>query len=97
MFFSVYIDWKKWPIDSPASLGQYVQSPRAILRIEEMVHDRALSEKVLCCKGSHFNAEGQDAVTELYFRLTLATESMEMIEEGVRRFGIAVRSVFGVE
>ena len=51
----------------------------------------------LLMKGSWFCPEGQKDGDAMFFRATYAATPLGDIKEGVRRFGEALRDVFGLE
>jgi aromatic amino acid aminotransferase I len=79
----------------------YRKHPRAgelkVEEIEERIFMRAIDEGTLAMRGSWFYAEQGREGDSLFFRFTFAAAPGEKIEEGVRRFGVAVRKEFGLE
>lgn len=67
---------------------------------EEEIFRAGIERGVLTAKGSWFRAE-QDAeftnADDMFFRMTFAAASSDAMEEGVKRFGEALRSVFRLE
>ena len=50
---------------------------------------------MLVSKGSWFRAEA-DGGEDMFFRMTFAAATEEEISEATRRFGVALRGVFGL-
>lgn len=91
MFHWLQVDYRKHP--------QFKENggDLEILDIEERLFLRAIDEGALVMKGSWFYADGGARHDTLFFRATYAAAPGEKIEEGVRRFGVAVRKEFGLE
>jgi len=65
--------------------------------IEERIFLRVIRHGALVMRGSWFYAEPEGASHDaLYFRATFAAAPGEMIEEGIRRLGEALREEFGL-
>ncbi|TKA22984.1 hypothetical protein B0A50_07202 [Salinomyces thailandicus] len=74
----------------------FLKGEKAAEEIEEAIFLRNVEEGTLLMKGSWFRAEREDEVHEVFFRATFAAAPAGQIEEAIRRFGVAVRGVFGV-
>lgn len=64
--------------------------------VEEEIFQENIRKGVLCHKGSWFRAESEEENRQIFFRLTFAAAPAGEVREGVRRFGEAIRSVFGL-
>jgi aromatic amino acid aminotransferase I len=80
------VDWHKHP----------EASTKPLLDIEEQIFHAAIDAGVLVIRGSWFRAE-DDAGKELFFRATFAAATGEHIAEAIKRFGNALRLIFGLE
>ncbi|KAF2001197.1 aromatic amino acid aminotransferase 1 [Amniculicola lignicola CBS 123094] len=69
----------------------------SIQDIEESIFLRVIDHGALVMRGSWFYANDQDEHDTLFFRATYAAAPAEKIEEGIRRFGVALREEFGIE
>jgi aromatic amino acid aminotransferase I len=65
--------------------------------LEKRIFDASIARGVLVAPGSWFHAEKDAPLPGLYFRATYAAASESDMAEAVRRFGGAVREVFGLE
>jgi aromatic amino acid aminotransferase I len=65
--------------------------------IEEEIFQAIVAHGTLLMKGSWFCPEGQGEGDAMFFRATYAASPAGDIKEGVRRFGEALKSVFGLE
>ncbi|KAF2266018.1 PLP-dependent transferase [Lojkania enalia] len=86
MFQWLQIDFRKHP-DYPE---------KGVEEIEERVFERAIQCGALVMRGSWFYACAEEEHGTLFFRATFAAAPFERIEEGIRRFGKAVREEFGL-
>lgn len=87
MFHWMQVDFRKHP-DYPA---------KSIETIEEEIFMRVIEHGTLVMRGSWFYANSEDVHDTLFFRATYAAAPAEKIEEGIRRFGEAIRAEFGLE
>ena len=81
------VDYSKHPA--------YATKSRA--EIEEEIFQAIVAHGTLLMKGSWFCPEGQKDGDAMFFRATYAATPLGDIKEGVRRFGEALRDVFGLE
>lgn len=88
MFHWINIKWQKHPkFDGNTSLTK-------LREIEDSIFQAAISKGVLCSLGSWFRAQkGTD--TDVFFRTTFAAAPADKVEEGITRFGEALREEFG--
>ncbi|GAB7364446.1 hypothetical protein MBLNU230_g4987t1 [Neophaeotheca triangularis] len=86
MFHWLELDWKKHPDCGKKSRAA----------IEESIFQMIVQHGTLLMKGSWFCAEPSVDDGKLFFRATYAAAKSEQIEEGIRRFGEAVRESFGL-
>lgn len=71
---------------------------RQIIDIEQEIFDAAIEQGVLVSRGSWFAAEKANFVPEdLFFRATFAAASEEKMTEAIERFGVAVKTSFGIQ
>ncbi|CAI6038343.1 unnamed protein product [Clonostachys chloroleuca] len=84
MFHWLKIDWRKHPL----------ASSKTILEIEDEIFMASIDQGALVIKGSQFYANKEENHDTLYFRSTYASAPPDKINEAIRRFGTAVRSVF---
>jgi aromatic amino acid aminotransferase I / 2-aminoadipate transaminase len=90
MFHWINVDISKHP------LYTFNLTQERFLEIEERVFMAGVRENVLLARGHWFRSEvGSDEA--LFMRMTFAAAKQEAIEEGVRRFGKALRAEFGGE
>lgn len=82
------MDWRKHPGFS-AGKGHD--------EIEEAVFLGSVDKGVLVSRGSWFLAERSAPETDMFFRATFAAASETEIVEAIKRFGVALRSEFGLE
>lgn len=87
MFHWIRVDHTQHP--------QHGAKPRA--EIEDEIFRAIVAHGTLLMKGSWFRPEGQREGDAMFFRATYAATPLGDIREGVRRFGLAIRSVFGLE
>jgi len=87
MFHWVRVDYSKHPA--------YASKSRA--EIEEEIFQAIVKHGTLLMKGSWFCPEGQKDGDAMFFRATYAATPLGDIKEGVRRFGEALRDVFGLQ
>ncbi|KAF2118560.1 pyridoxal phosphate-dependent transferase [Lophiotrema nucula] len=87
MFHWLKIEFKKHP-DYPA---------KPIEDIEEQIFMRVIDHGALVMRGSWFYANSEEEHDTLFFRATYAAAAADRIEEGIRRFGEAVRAEFGLK
>jgi aromatic amino acid aminotransferase I len=87
MFHWMQIDFKKHP-DYPS---------KSIETIEEEIFMRIIEHGALCMRGSWFYADPEESHDTMFFRATYAAAPAEKIDEGIRRFGEAVRAEFGIK
>ncbi|KAF2786405.1 aromatic amino acid aminotransferase 1 [Melanomma pulvis-pyrius CBS 109.77] len=87
MFHWMKIDFKKHP-DYPS---------KEIETIEEEIFMRVIDHGTLVMRGSWFYADAEDEHQTMFFRATYVAAPAEKIDEGIRRFGEAVRAEFGLE
>jgi aromatic amino acid aminotransferase I len=87
MFQWLQIDFTKHPRHGEKSLEE----------IEEDIFMRVIDHGALVMRGSWFYADPDSEHNTLFFRMTYAAAPGEKIEEGVRRFGEAVREEFGLK
>lgn len=72
-----------------------------MLAIEEEIFQASIARGVLLVKGTFFRADNPPSTDtvgagEMFFRTTFAAVDEEKIVEGIRRFGEALRDVFGL-
>ncbi|KAF1357117.1 pyridoxal phosphate-dependent transferase [Delphinella strobiligena] len=84
MFFSIRVNAQLHPL----------AATKTPLEIQDLIADKALANGVLCCKGSNFVAGDEYPLAEMFFRLTFATASTPQLQEGIRRFGLALKESF---
>lgn len=84
MFLWISINWKKHPHHGSMTISE----------MEDEIFQAALQQTLLISKGSWFRAEEGDIGDKIFFRATFAAASDEQIQEGIKRFGVALRSVF---
>lgn len=65
-----------------------------LLTLEHQIFTAAVRHGVLVAKGSLFRAE-KNTDAEMFFRTTFAAAPADRVDEAIRRFGEAVREVFG--
>ncbi|KAI5809303.1 pyridoxal phosphate-dependent transferase [Pyronema omphalodes] len=65
--------------------------------IEEEVFAKAIKECVLVTPGSYFLADQETEMKKVFFRATFAAAEFGAMNEAIRRFGVAIREVFGIE
>ena len=70
---------------------------KAVSEIEEEIFQAALEQTILISKGSWFRADESTPLDEIFFRATFAAASDEQIQEGIKRFGIALKDVFELQ
>lgn len=87
MFHWMQVDFKQHP-DYPA---------KSVETIEEEIFMRVIDHGALVMRGSWFYANNEDVHDTLFFRATYAAAPAEKIDEGIRRFGEAIRAEFGLE
>jgi aromatic amino acid aminotransferase I len=87
MFHWMQIDFTKHP-DYPA---------KEIETIEEEIFLKTTTCGTLVIPGSWFYANNEDEHSTLFFRATYAAAPAEKIDEGIRRFGEAIRAEFGLD
>ncbi|KXL41322.1 hypothetical protein M433DRAFT_148797 [Acidomyces richmondensis BFW] len=87
MFQWLEIDYKKHP-----QCGK-----KSIEEIEDEIFHKNIEHGTLLMKGSWFDAEKKENAGSLFFRTTYAAAPFDQIQEGIRRFGEAIRDVFGVK
>ncbi|KAL1585930.1 hypothetical protein WHR41_04998 [Cladosporium halotolerans] len=87
MFHWFRIDYARHP--------QFASKSRA--QIEDEIFHAVVARGSLLMKGSWFCPEGQKDGDAMFFRATYAATPLGDIKEGVRRFGQALRDVFGLE
>lgn len=86
MFHWIKIDWQKHPLKDSKSL----------LEVEDEIFHTAINGGTLTSKGSWFRAERGNPGNEMFFRTTFAAATDEQVDEAIRRFGEALRTVFGL-
>ncbi|KAI9891023.1 MAG: Aromatic/aminoadipate aminotransferase 1 [Vezdaea aestivalis] len=87
MFLWMEIDYHKHPQASTQSLKQ----------IEDTLFHAAVGSGVLVLPGSWFRADKDEAKSNrMFWRATFAAAASEQMDEAMRRFGAAVREVFGL-
>ncbi len=84
MFHWIKIDWSKHPAYGKTS----------VLEVEDEIFQAAIERGALTSKGSWFRANLDDPGDEVFLRTNFASAPMEKVQEGVRRFGDALRAVF---
>lgn len=84
MFHWMKIDFRQHP-DYPG---------KSIETIEEEIFMRVIDHGTLCMRGSWFYANAEEEHDTLFFRATYAAAPAEKIDEGIRRFGEAIREEF---
>ncbi|KAF2705359.1 aromatic amino acid aminotransferase 1 [Pleomassaria siparia CBS 279.74] len=87
MFHWMKVDFTKHP-DYPA---------KPIETIEEEIFMRVIEKNALVMRGSWFYANAEEDHQTMFFRATYAAAPAEKIDEGIRRFGEAIRAEFGLE
>ena len=87
MFHWMRVDYSKHPAYATKSRDD----------IEEEIFQAIVAHGTLLMKGSWFCPEGQKDGDAMFFRATYAATPLGDIKEGVRRFGEALRDVFGLE
>lgn len=87
MFHWMKVDFRQHP-DYPE---------KSIETIEEEIFMRVIDHGALVMRGSWFYANSEDSHDTLFFRATYAAAPAEKIEEGIRRFGEAIRAEFKLE
>ncbi|KAK5109814.1 hypothetical protein LTR62_006547 [Meristemomyces frigidus] len=90
MFMWLKVDWKAHP---------RFHDGVTLLEVEDELFHRNMAAGTLLMKGSWFVGEkgkGSGA-EEMFFRATYAAASFEGIREAVKRFGVAVRELFGLK
>ena len=87
MFHWIKIDWFKHP-----DFGK-----KTILAVEDEIFHATIDKGALTSKGSWFRAEQDDPGDEIFFRTTFAASADEDVREAIKRFGDALRGVFGLE
>ncbi|KAF2403945.1 PLP-dependent transferase [Trichodelitschia bisporula] len=70
---------------------------KSIAELEEEVFLGTIRHGALVMRGSLFQADRDSPLGALFFRTTFAAASEENIREAIRRFGEAIREVFGLE
>ena len=65
--------------------------------IEDSIFLKSIEKGALVMKGSWFHADNLAEHETMFFRATFAAAPFEMIDEGIRRFGEALREEFGLE
>ena len=84
MFLWININCEKHPHHSSMTISE----------MEDEIFQAALQQTLLISKGSWFRAEEGDVGDKIFFRATFAAASDEQIQEGIKRFGTALRNVF---
>jgi aromatic amino acid aminotransferase I len=87
MFHWMEINYKKHPAYPEKSMAE----------IEDDLFLKNVDYGTLLMKGSFFNAEDGVVVDKMFFRATYAAAPFDKIDEAIKRFGDAVRDVFGVK
>ncbi|KAG8527026.1 uncharacterized protein KY384_008455 [Bacidia gigantensis] len=86
MFHWIKVDWTKHPA--------YGSKP--LLEIEDDIFKATVEKGALLSKGSWFRAEQGHPGHDMFFRTTFAAAPDDQIDEGIRRFGSALREAFGI-
>jgi aromatic amino acid aminotransferase I len=86
MFHWMSVDFRKHP-EYPA---------KSIEAIEESIFFRNIEHGTMCMRGSWFYADDGEEYDTLFFRATYAASPEDKMDEGIRRFGEAVREEFGL-
>lgn len=87
MFHWLELNWRKHPAFGSESRED----------IEEGIFQTIVKQGTLLMKGSFFRAEPGSDDGKMFFRATYAAAKSEQIDEGIRRFGEAIRESFGVK
>ncbi|RDL34658.1 Uncharacterized protein BP5553_07786 [Venustampulla echinocandica] len=88
MFLWLKLNWQLHPAASSKSISE----------IEEELFLSAVGQGVLISRGSWFTAERSNFIPhDMFFRATFAAATEEKMTEAIERFGVAVRSCFGLE
>lgn len=87
MFHWIQIDWTKHPKYGRAS----------VCEVEDEIFQRVVQEGALVAKGSLFRAQNDDPGTDLFLRTTFAAADADQVQEAIRRMGVALRDIFGLE
>ncbi|KAL2757637.1 hypothetical protein ACRALDRAFT_1054848 [Sodiomyces alcalophilus JCM 7366] len=70
---------------------------RSVLEIEEEIFDHAISNGVLCARGSWFRTEPGTPARDMFFRTTFASASEEAMEMAIQRLGAAIRKSYRMD
>lgn len=87
MFHWLQVDWRKHPH----------ASTKSITEIEEEIFLAAVDKGALVIRGSWFYAEPDAKHENMFFRASFAAAPSDKIQEGIRRFGEAVRESFQLQ
>lgn len=83
--------WLEVRVDKHPLFGR-----KSVEEIEERVFQASIAKGALVMKGSWFYADNETVHGTMFFRATFAAAPFEMIDEGIRRFGEALREEFGL-
>ncbi|KAH8647143.1 pyridoxal phosphate-dependent transferase [Xylariales sp. PMI_506] len=88
MFLWVKIDWKKHP---EAAL-------RTATEVEEEIWKDTIEQGTLVARGSWFHPTTMTTgpSSDVFYRLTFAASSYELVTEAIKRFGESLKSSFGI-
>lgn len=87
MFHWIKIDWQRYP----------GKGSKSMLEIEDEIYHATIKRGALTSKGSWFRAESNNPGNDMFFRTTFAAAPNEKVQEGIKRFGEALKAVFQLE
>ncbi|KAA8905463.1 pyridoxal phosphate-dependent transferase [Sphaerosporella brunnea] len=69
---------------------------KSVAEIEQAVFRTSVASGVLVTPGSYFMADQENELEKVFFRATFAAAEFDTMSEAIRRFGLAIRKVFGL-
>jgi aromatic amino acid aminotransferase I len=81
------VDWRRHPLAASWAHDE----------IEEQIFMASIDHGALVTRGSWFFASSDTEQPSMFFRATFAAAPFEQIDAAIKRFGDAIREVFGLE
>jgi aromatic amino acid aminotransferase I / 2-aminoadipate transaminase len=81
------VDWRKHPLAASWTHDE----------IEEQIFLASIDHGALVTRGSWFFASTNAEQSRMFFRATFAAAPSDQIDAAIKRFGDAIREVFGLE